>query len=221
MKNKPISRRQFLRGSSLIGASVSATVGSNFATAIAGQSSLRVTPRQTEGPFYPITEQNDKDADLTRYGSSNIPARGEIISIKGQVLDDSNTPIAKAIVDVWQANAAGRYAHERDPNPAPLDPNFQGWAIIKTDDLGRFQFKTIRPGAYPISRSWTRTPHIHFKVSSRGYQEITTQMYFDDEPLNDADRLLNQLPKEVQSTLIAKRENKTEPFEFNVVLARV
>jgi len=124
-------------------------------------------------------------------------------------------------VDIWQANAAGRYAHERDPNPAPLDPNFQGWAILKTDGEGRYRFKTIKPGAYPVSENWTRPPHIHFKVSRRGYREITTQMYFEDEPLNNVDNLLNELPDDLRPTLIATRESKFEPFQFNIVLAKI
>jgi len=213
MKYYNFSRRQFLRGGTLAGAA--------FGVAAAGQSLLKVTPSHTEGPFYPIVEQDDKDSDLTMYGDSEAPANGETITVKGLVLDDLNQPIANAVVDVWQANAAGRYAHEQDSNPAPLDPNFQGWAIIKTDDDGRFRFKTVKPGAYPVSESWTRPPHIHFKVSRRGYKEITTQMYFDGEPLNTVDRLLNQLPDDLQSTLIATRKSKDEPFQFNVVLAKV
>ena len=213
MKYSIFSRRQFLGGSSL---SLAA-----FTFTATGQSALKVTPPHTEGPFYPIIEQDDKDNDLTMYGDSEVPAIGEIITVRGQVLDDSNKPIANAVVDIWQANSAGRYAHERDPNPAPLDPNFQGWTIIKTDAEGRFRFKTVKPGAYPVSNNWTRPPHIHFKVSRRGYKEITTQMYFDNEPLNDVDRLLNELPADLQSTLIATRKSNAEPFQFNVVLAKV
>ncbi len=213
MKYSKFSRRQFLTGGSLAGATV--------AFSAAGQPILKVTPPHTEGPFYPIVEQDDKDADLTLFGGSKTPASGEIITVTGRVLEDSGTPITDAVVDVWQANAAGRYAHERDPNPAPLDPSFQGWAIMRTDRDGRFQFKTIKPGAYPVSENWTRPPHIHFKVSRRGYREITTQMYFDREPLNDIDRLLNKLPTDLQSTLVATRSSESEPFEFNIVLAKV
>jgi protocatechuate 3,4-dioxygenase beta subunit len=213
MKYSNFSRRHFLGASSLAGAA--------YAFTAAGQSALKVTPPHTEGPFYPIVEQDDKDTDLTMYGDSKVPANGEIITVKGLILDDSNAPIANAVVDIWQANAVGRYAHERDPNPAPLDPNFQGWAIIKTDSEGRYLFKTVRPGAYPVSENWTRPPHIHFKVSRRGYREITTQMYFDDEPLNDVDKLLNELPIDLQSTLIATRKSKSESFKFNIVLAKI
>ncbi len=213
MEYSKFSRRQFLGRSSIAGAAI--------AFSATGQAALKVTPPHTEGPFYPIVDQDDKDADLTKIGDSMALAKGEIITVIGQVLDDSSSPISNAIVDIWQANAAGRYSHERDPNPAPLDPNFQGWAIIQTDDEGRFRFKTIKPGAYPVNDNWTRPPHIHFKVSRRGYREITTQMYFDKEPLNDVDSLLNELPKDLQSTLIATRESEAEPFQFNIVLAKV
>lgn len=213
MQYSKLSRRQFLSGASIAGAT--------FAISAAGEQTLRVTPPHIEGPFYPVVEQADKDADLTVFGDSGAVAKGEIITVQGHVLDESNTPIADAVVDVWQANAAGRYAHERDPNPAPLDPHFQGWAIIKTDAAGRYKFKTVKPGAYPVADDWTRPPHIHFKVSRRGFREITTQMYFEDEPLNDIDRLLNELPADMQSTLIATRQAEPAAFEFNVVLTKV
>ena len=135
--------------------------------------------------------------------------------------DEDGAPVAGAVVDVWQANAAGRYAHERDPNPAPLDPNFQGWAIITADDEGRFRFKTIKPGAYPVGGGWTRPPHIHFKVARRGYREITTQMYFPGEPLNDVDRLIADVPAEKRSAMFATATDTEGTLFYNVVLAKV
>lgn len=215
MPEKKISRRDVLGATAVAGASIT------FGAASANSPPLKVTPPHTEGPFYPIVEQTDKDFDLTRFGDDDVAAEGEVVIVEGQVLDDAGAPIADAVVDIWQANAAGRYAHESDPNPAPLDPHFQGWAILKTDAEGRYRFKTIRPGAYPVNNSWTRPPHIHFKVSRRGFHEITTQMYFENEPLNEIDHLLNELPKDLQPTLIAKRENENSAFQFNVVLAKV
>ena len=128
---------------------------------------------------------------------------------------------ANAVVDIWQANAAGRYSHEADPNPVPLDPNFQGWAIMTTNDKGRYSFKTVRPGAYPAAKGWDRPPHIHFKVSRRGYHDITTQMYFENEPLNDVDHLLKSLNDAEQSKLIARRNKDSGAFIFDVVLGSV
>ena len=206
------SRRYFL-GSAVM-------VGTGLAFSASGKNGLMVTPPHTEGPFYPVVEQADKDADLTVFGENKDVADGEIIVVEGRVLDTSGIPIPGATVDVWQANAAGKYAHERDSSTAPLDPNFQGWAILKTDSQGRYRFKTVKPGAYPIDANWTRPPHIHFKVSRRGYKAITTQMYFENEPLNAADSLLNALPKEQQPSLIATRTSKIDPFQFNLVLAK-
>ena len=131
------------------------------------------------------------------------------------------------VVDIWQANAAGRYAHEKDPNPAPLDANFQGWAIIKTDAEGNYRFKTVKPGAYPAEENWVRPPHIHYKVSRRGYHEITTQMYFPDDKLNDTDLLLNNVDEAARDTLIAKKEvladdpEAQDLYRFDVVIATV
>lgn len=218
MADENLSRRQLLGATAMTGAGLTLTAacGSTAAATPAG-----VTPPQVEGPFYPLTAQSDKDADLTQFGDRTDPALGEVIHVEGRVLDEAGAPIAEAVVDVWQANAAGRYAHEADTSTAPIDPNFQGWAIMKTDAEGRYKFKTIRPGPYPVEEGWTRPPHIHFKVSRRGYHEITTQMYFEGEPLNDIDQLLNGAPKELRSTLIASRVDAENPFVFDVVLAKV
>ena len=211
-----LSRRNLIR------ASLAAGAGLGFAvTAAAKKVRKTVTPPHTEGPFYPIVEQADKDADLTKFADSEGVAVGEIIVVKGQVLGDDGNPVSEAIVDIWQANAAGRYAHEADDNTAVLDPNFQSWAIMKTDEEGRYRFKSVRPGAYPVDDKWTRPPHIHFKVSKRGYREITTQMYFENEPLNDIDNLLNELPENMRPTLVATQADGEGPFSFNVVLAAV
>jgi protocatechuate 3,4-dioxygenase, beta subunit len=129
------------------------------------------------------------------------------------------------VIDVWQANTHGRYDHEADPNPAPLDPNFQGWARFTTDAEGRYRFTTIKPGAYPVSPVWTRPPHIHFKVARRGYHELTTQMYFAGHELNEADRLLLGLPDAERSRLMVEfgpaSAEATPHGSFDIVLRRV
>lgn len=193
---------------------------------VAGASLLAAepTPSQTEGPFFPRKDQPDKDLDLTRVEGRSETALGEVIEISGQVLDEAGVPIAAALVDVWQANSAGRYDHERDPNPAPLDPNFQGWARLTTDAEGRYRIRTIKPGAYPVGEGWSRPPHIHFKVAKRGFREVTTQMYFAGEPLNDVDRLWNSLSpgERGQLTVAFEAASGAAPAgHFDLVLARV
>jgi len=186
-----------------------------------------VTPAQGEGPFYPIHAQDDKDADLTRVSSATTRAEGEIIVIAGSVKDENGELIANAVVDVWQANAAGRYAREEDPHTAPLGANFQGWAILKTDAEGNYRFKTIKPGAYPATAEWSRPPHIHYIVSRRGYHELTTQMYFPGDKLNDVDLLLNGVDESARSALIASKESLSDDadtqdlYRFDVVIASV
>ncbi|MCR9271189.1 MAG: protocatechuate 3,4-dioxygenase subunit alpha [Hyphomonadaceae bacterium] len=212
MEDSRVSRRGFLVSGTVLGAG--SVVGA-CASADAGP-----TPEQTEGPFYPIAEQADKDADLTLVNGRTDRATGVTVFVEGRVLDTDGNPIADAVVDVWQANAAGRYAHERDPNPAPLDPNFQGWAIISTDSEGRYGFKTVKPGAYPVEDDWSRPPHIHFKVSRRGYREVTTQMYFDGEALNDVDRILNALTQEQRTMVVARQVSEGAPFNFDVILEK-
>ncbi len=171
------------------------------------------TPKETAGPFYPIKDQLDKDIDLTIVKGASGRAEGDIIYVSGRVLDENCQPIAGALVEIWQANKWGRYSHEADPNPAPLDPNFQGWGQVITDDNGNYSFKTIFPGPYPVSKKWTRTPHIHFKVSKRGFHELTTQMYFEGEALNQTDRLILAMPEGAAEKLIVKLEDTPENIE--------
>jgi protocatechuate 3,4-dioxygenase beta subunit len=181
----------------------------------------RPTPPETEGPFYPVYPQKDKDFDLTQVTGQSGVAKGKVIFIRGQVLDTEGRPIEDATVDLWQANAAGRYRHPRDRNTAPLDPNFQGWAIVKSGREGRFQFKTIFPGSYPASAEWMRPPHIHFKVSKRGFAKLTTQMYFPGQTLNDSDQLLMRKSAEEAARMIAGRTAEpAETYEYQIVLEK-
>ena len=184
--------------------------------------SFNLTPRETSGPFYPVTEQQDKDNDLTRISGKNKSAQGEIIWLETEVIDLDGRPLKNATVELWQANSVGRYRHPFDSNQAPIDPNFQGWAIVKTNDKGIVKFKTIFPGEYPASSNWTRPPHIHFKLNKEGYQELTTQMYFPGEPLNDKDRLLNRKSDQEKKLMIAKKtldNPKTYRHQFVMALS--
>lgn len=181
----------------------------------------QATPVETEGPFYPVLVQQDTDFDLTKIHGRHGVAKGDVIIIEGRVTDTNGKGIDDALVDLWQANAAGRYRHYRDKNKAPLDPNFQGWAMVKSGREGRFRFKTIFPGVYPASAEWLRPPHIHFKVSKNGYAELTTQMYFPGHKLNDADLLLMQKSNEEIGLMIAKKKPAAvETYSYNIVLSR-
>lgn len=182
------------------------------------------TPRQTEGPFYPVHQQDDKDSDLTQIQGNDLLASGEVIHVRGRVFDMNGDVIKNAFVDIWQANAAGRYRHFKDPSKAAMDPNFQGWGQTYTDADGSYTFKTIMPGAYPAGPGWTRPPHIHFKVSKQKYYPLTTQMYFPDQDLNKIDRILQGLSKADQDMVISKRQSTSEfeepVFIFDIVLRR-
>jgi len=184
------------------------------------------TPEQVEGPFYPVVPQADKDLDLTRIEGHTKVATGEVILVQGQVLGPDGQPLQDALVDVWQANHHGRYDHPEDPNTAPLDPDFQGWGIVRTDRDGRYRFKTIKPGAYALpaaAEDGMRSRHIHFKLSREGFKPLTTQMYFRGDPLIEQDRLLAQAPGELRHLLIADSTTDSASglplYQFDVVLA--
>ena len=183
------------------------------------------TPAQIEGPFFPTRPRTDSDADLTRVRGRTDRAAGVVIAVSGQVLDEALRPVAGALVDVWQANTHGRYDHDSDPNPAALDPAFQGSAQLRTNAEGRYGFTTIVPGAYPASETWTRPPHVHFKVARRGYHELVTQMYVAGHALNAADRLLQAVPANERDRLVvAFAEPGPDGVRrgvFNIVIQRV
>jgi protocatechuate 3,4-dioxygenase beta subunit len=145
------------------------------------------TSAQELGPFYPVDHLADVDADLTRVRGQSGVAKGSPINVLGRLLDAKGNPVGGARVELWQANAAGRYRHPGDAqNPVPLDPNFQGFAVLRTDRDGHFKFRSVKPAAYPIGGGRMRTPHIHFDVTSR-LERLTTQMYFPGEALNEKD----------------------------------
>jgi protocatechuate 3,4-dioxygenase beta subunit len=149
---------------------------------------LRRTPAQILGPFYPMSKPLDQDADLTMVRGRTGKAAGQVIHVMGRVLNSRGEPVPAVRLEIWQANTHGRYTHPSDTNPAPLDPNFEGFAVLTTDEQGRYRFKTIKPGAYPQEGDM-RPPHIHFDVTGR-INRLVTQMYFAGEALNEKDRLL-------------------------------
>jgi protocatechuate 3,4-dioxygenase beta subunit len=167
------------------------------------------------------------DSDLTRQHDGE--PLGERITISGRVLDEEGDPVAGALVEVWQANAAGRYAHVSDQHPAPLDPNFSGAGRCVTDELGRYRFVTIKPGAYPWRNhpnAW-RPAHVHFSVFSDSFaQRLVTQMYFPGDPLQDVDPIFNSVPDpDARRRLVARWSLElTQPewslgYEWDIVVA--
>jgi protocatechuate 3,4-dioxygenase beta subunit len=127
---------------------------------------------------------------------------GQLIAVTGRVLDEAGRPLRGALVEVWQANAAGKYIHHNDPSPVPVDPHFDGVGQLVTDEQGRFQIDTIKPGGYAVphegagsASGWWRPPHIHLSVFGDGFaSRLVTQIYFPGEPLNAFDLLLNSIP---------------------------
>lgn len=163
--------------------------------ALAQTGALKLTPEQIMGPFYPVLRPLDRDSDLTRIVGKRGHAQGQIIHLMGRVLNSKGEPVRGARLEIWQANAKGRYAHPGDINPAPLDPNFQGYGVQVTDAEGRYRFKSIKPAAYPINPinpNAIRPPHIHFDVTGKKGR-LVTQMYFPGEPLNESDIIFKEL----------------------------
>ena len=153
------------------------------------QTALRPTSEQVLGPFYPVGMPADQDADLTVIAGKEGHALGQVLYVSGRVTNVRGEPAVNAELEIWQANAAGRYTHPSDQNPAPIDPNFEGYARIRTGPDGSYRFKTVKPGAYATGPTSTRPPHIHFEVKS-GVNRLVTQMYLEGEPLNDKDAIL-------------------------------
>jgi len=144
------------------------------------------------GPVYGESPLAETDSDLTRQHDGE--PLGERIIVTGTVRDGGGRPVPGSLIEIWQANAAGRYVHQRDQHPAPLDPNFTGAGRVLTDSEGRYHFTTIKPGAYPWrnhQNAW-RPAHIHLSIFGRAFTErLVTQMYFPGDPLFAADPIFN------------------------------
>lgn len=189
---------------------------------------LKQNLSELTGPMYGQDEITPLDNDLTRNAVKNGEPLGERIIVTGQLMDDTGKPIPHALIEVWQANAAGRYMHKVDQHDAPLDPNFHGAGRVLTDKDGRYQFTTIRPGAYPWqnhSNAW-RPSHIHFSVFGLNFlQRLVTQMYFPGDPLLPLDPIFNGIPDvDGRNSLISLYDHDvTTPgwalgFRFDIVV---
>jgi protocatechuate 3,4-dioxygenase beta subunit len=132
--------------------------------------------------------------DLAHLTPNAPRAIGQYIEVAGRVMDEDGAPLAGCLIEIWQANSAGKYIHEMDRHEAPVDPNFTGLGRFVTDAGGRYKFRTIKPGAYPVTESawWWRPPHIHFSIFGPSWMNrFITQIFFPGEPLNETDLLLN------------------------------
>jgi protocatechuate 3,4-dioxygenase, alpha subunit len=169
-----------------------------------------ITPSQTVGPFfhYGLTPH---DYDFAAVFSNNLvtpEASGERIRIEGRVLDGDGTPINDCMVEIWQADAAGRYAHPADNRALP-NAAFKGFGRCDTDASGTYSFDTIRPGAVPGPNGKAQAPHIAVVVFSRGMlRHVYTRIYFSDAADNGADPILGLVPADRRATLIAKRADR-------------
>ena len=212
-----LSRREILKMSAVLVGS-SAVLSSKLTAA---EAALRRTPGQILGPFYPLNEL-PQNADLTRVAGRTGRADGQVLNVMGRVLNLAGQPVRNAKVEIWQANAKGRYTHPSDTNPAPLDPNFEGSTVLATDSQGRYRFKTIKPAAYPAGPDLIRPAHIHFQVSGR-QDRLVTQMYFENDPYNDKDPFLSSAGrKELLITRLLDPSPEFEPDSkmvmFDIVL---
>ena len=190
--------------------------------------SLQSSASETTGPTFGHNDIDPLDNDLiANYAKSGDPI-GERIVVHGRVLDENDRPVPNTLVEIWQANAGGRYRHKKDTYLAPIDPNFGGCGRTLTDENGFYVFRTIKPGAYPW-RNWVnnwRPAHIHVSVFGIGFaQRLITQMYFEGDPLIAKCPIVNTIPDQrgINQLVAALDLNATIPldsvaYKFDIVL---
>lgn len=190
--------------------------------------SIVATLSETTGPGPIWSEISEEDADLTLNAGTGSPAIGERIIVTGHVLDENGKGVPGTILEIWQANACGRYAHWRETAfPAPLDPNFLGVGQCRTGETGGYRFTTIKPGPYPWGNhpnAW-RPAHIHFSVFGPALlTRLVTQMYFEGDPLFPLDPIYNSAPEHSRERMVARydhdvtEENWALGYRFDIVL---
>src|SRR5262245_1836289 len=191
---------------------------------------LHINPEAAEltGPVFGSDAIGPGDNDLTLNPTTGARALGQRIIVTGRVLEDDGRPVPNTLVEIWQANAAGRYRHQADDGCAPLDPNFVGGGRVLTDANGEYRFTSIRPGAYPWGNHYNawRPSHIHLSVFGSSFpSRLVTQMYFPGDPLLPLDPIFNSVPCEQGRQLLIARyaHDVTEPgvalgYRFDIVL---
>jgi protocatechuate 3,4-dioxygenase beta subunit len=184
------------------------------------------TLSELTGPVFGHGDIGENDSDLTRQHEGE--PLGERIIVSGRILDEGGRPVPHALIELWQANAAGRYRHQVDNHDAPLDPNFSGCGRMLSDSQGRYRFVTVKPGAYPWQNrhnAW-RPAHIHFSFFGAGLlARLVTQMYFPGDPLLPFDPIYNSIPDETsRSSLVSVFDWETTApgqalgYRFDIVL---
>lgn len=177
-----------------------------------------LTSSQTVGPFFAPALLRE---DARRNVLIQPETIGERIRIEGRVLDGDGVAVPDAMVEIWQANAHGRYNHSSDPGPAPLDPSFLGFGRSGTAEDGIYWFETVKPGPVPFDGERLQAPHICVTVFSRGLlNHVMTRLYFEDEPANSSDPVLQFVPGERRATLLARREpaGAVVIYRFDIIL---
>jgi protocatechuate 3,4-dioxygenase alpha subunit len=179
---------------------------------------LPLTSSQTVGPFFaPALLRKDAARNVLTQPETS----GERIRIEGYVLDGDGLPVPDAMVEIWQANASGRYNHSADQGTAQLDANFLGYGSSGTAEDGSYWFETIKPGRVPFYDDKLQAPHICVTVVSRGLlNHLVTRLYFEDEQTNAEDPILLCVPDERRSTLLARRENREGEvvYRFDIIM---
>jgi protocatechuate 3,4-dioxygenase alpha subunit len=179
---------------------------------------LPTTPSQTIGPFFRLSLERPEWSDLVRGG-----ARGEVIAVEGSVLDGDGAPVDDALLEIWQANADGKYEHREDGQAGKNDPAFRGFGRASTGAQGRYRFTTVRPGRVAGPGGALQAPHLEVAIFARGLlKRLVTRVYFEGDPANEADPVLGSIAEPLlRQTLIAARERSgggPATYRFDIVL---
>lgn len=176
---------------------------------------LGASTSQTVGPFFHLGLSMLEISDI-----AGAHATGERIIVEGRVLDGDRNPVPDALIETWQANSYGKYAHEADTQDKPLDPHFRGYGRVATEADGSFRFQTIRPGSVRNPKGAPQAPHIEVSIFMRGLlKQLITRIYFADEPANENDPVLKLVQPERRGTLFAERtEEQPAKYRWNVLL---